>query len=430
MASRKRTSKKRKRSTLSPQPRRDNPQQTATARTLQRSEAENISADIKPKPFLETSLGRLAPEMRGMIFINLLAIPPPYDGRDFRAKPAPMAGTSPVSLTTFVDLKASCLAALRTCRQVYLEAFPMFYASKSYYLASSQDLARVLKIGRYFYEGSPLLRVDTITSLCLRELTTSMSMWTPRQVDDLISHVPTFNRARLEAERNTELDANLFFANLAEMKCLRKICLCMRVGQELQYLRFLFRIRGLKRGIIEFVDNFHWTIHSQSESGDDWSLQYIAFPTAFYRKGKNFEVLDLQDVRIQREVLDIDSRASNLVEDDERWVEVDIGSRNYEESLPRTQPVPVVIPAPVFETQQTMSDGEVIGSATDGGSNLESEPLQEQPDGGTNGTQSANESAQDSDESQGQPDWEEHGTQIDSEQDQDSGNLQQQPNEK
>lgn len=199
MASEKRTSKKRKRSTLSPHPHRDNPRQAIAARTFQQSEAENISAINESKPFLETSLGRLAPEIRGMIFINLLAIPPPYGGRDFRAKPSPKASRSPVSLTTFVDLKASCLAVLRTCRQVYLEAFPMFYASKSYYLANAQDLATFLKIGRYFYEGPRLLWVDTITSLCLKDLITSRPMWTPRQVDDLISHVPTFTRARLEA---------------------------------------------------------------------------------------------------------------------------------------------------------------------------------------------------------------------------------------
>lgn len=393
------------------------------------AEAENISANLKTKPFLATNLGRLAPEIRGLIFTNLLAIPPPYGGRDFRANPAPMVGQSPVSLTTFVDLKASCLAVLWTCRQVYLEAFPVFYASKSYYLANSQHLATFCEFGQHVQVGPRLFRADTITSLCLKDLVVTKPKWTPRQVDDLMARSSTFDRARLAAGQISTLDSKLMLADLGGMNSLRKICLCMRVGQELLYLRFLFGIRGLRRGVIHFVDNVHWTFHSQSVSGDDWSLQYTAFPTGFYRKGKNFEVLDLQDVRIQREVLDIDSRASGLVEDDERWVEVDIGSRNYEESLPRPQPVPVVVPARVFENQQTVLDGEIIGSATDGGSDPEFETLEGPPDEGTNGTELANESAWSFDQLLGQPDGEENGTPVDNEQDQESGDLQQQPNE-
>ena len=98
----------------------------------------------------------------------------------------------------------------------------------------------------------------------------------------------------------------------------------MRVGQELEYLRFLFRIKGLRHGFVNFVDNSHWTIRSQSILGDEWQLQYAYagirdLPMGFQR---------LYDFgHFHREVLDIDSRASDLNEGDERWVEVDIGTR-------------------------------------------------------------------------------------------------------
>lgn len=364
-----------------------------------------------------------------MIFTNLLAMPPPYGGRDIRVNQVPLAGKSPTSLRAFVDLKASCLAVLETCRQVYLEAFPIFYASKSYYLANSQDSVKLLELGQYLHGGPRRFRVDTIISLCLKDLTTTRPKWRPQDVDHLISIAPSLDRARLEAELHTELDSKLMFQDLEGMKSLRKICLCMRVGQELHYLRFLFGIEGLKRGVVEFVDNCHWAVRSQSVSQDHWSLQYTPFPTGFYRRGKHYEMLDYADVRIQREVLDIDSRASDLVEGDERWVEVDIGSRNYKETLPQTQPVPVIVATPVLENQQDISDGEAVESATDDGSDHESEPLQEQQDGDTNSTGVFNDSNWESDEPQEQPDGEEDGTQADNEQDQGSGDLEQQPDD-
>lgn len=393
------------------------------------AEAENISTNLKPKPFLETNIGRLAPEIRGLIFTNLLAIPPTYGGRDFRAEQVPIAGQSPISLTTFADLKASCLVVLQTCRQIYVESFPIFYASKSYYLASSQDLATFLKFGQYSQVGPRLFRVDTVTSLCLKDLVVNRPKWTPHIIDYLTSHTSTLSREELEAERTNELDLKLLFANLGEMKSLRKICLCMRVGQERQYLQFLFSIKGLRRGVIDFVDNFHWTIHSQSVLGDVWSLQYTPFPTIFYKKGKNFEPLDFQDVKIQGEVLDIDSRASDLVEDAERWVEVDIGSRNYEERLPQQQHVPVNIPAPVSENQLETPDGEGGGSPTDNGSDHGSEHLQGHLVGEVERTQRENESDLESDEPQEQREGEEDGAQIELEQDQEPGDLQEQPDE-
>ena len=393
---------------------------------------------LNPEPFLETGLGGLAPEIREMIFINLLGIPPRYSGRDFRVERAPVVGRPPTSLMVFVDLRTSCLAILQTCRQIYLEAFPIFYAGKSYFLANSQDLAIFVEFGGYLKIGPRLFRVDTITSLCLKDLVVNRPKWRPQQIDYLMSQIHTFNREELEAERTDELDSKLVLVDFGKMTSLRKICLCMRVGQEWQYLQFLFNIRGLRRGVIDFEDKFHWTLRSQNIVGDDWNLQYTAFPNMFFLRGKDFEHLDYHDVGIQADVLNIDSRVSDLVEGDERWVEVNIGSRNYEEGLPERQHARNVLPGHSSGNQQGVPSGEDVEPPMDDGSNRGPEYLQGQLDGEEHGIRIENELGQDSDDlqrqsrgeedgPQGQPDAEGSDTQIHNQQDQDFEDIQGQP---
>ena len=381
-----------------------------------------------PRLFLKTGLGGLAPEIRQQIYNKLLAIPPAYVGRDYRARETRAPDRSPISLATFVDLKESCLTVLQTCRQIYIEAFPTFYAGKSYYLANSRDFATCFRYGGYLKIVPYLFRLDTITSLCLKDLVINRLKWSPQQIDHLMSRLHTFNRVALETERTDELDSKLTLVDLEQMKSLRKICLCMRVGQEWEYLRFLFNIRGLRRGVIEFLDNFHWAIRSQNASGDDWSLQYSAFPNFSYKRGKNFEILEYH-VFIQREVLDIDSRASDLVKGDERWVEVDIGSRNYEEMMPERQHPPDVIPNYVSENQQTPPIGEGIDPPTDDGSDRGSESLQGSLYGEEDGSQMDRESDHESEDLQGQSDGAEDDThrENDNDQYQQPGDLQGQP---
>lgn len=377
-------------------------------------EKENTLKNLGLKPFLETGLGGLASEVREMILINLLATPPPYGGREFRAQQTPMIGQPPTSLKTFVDLKASYLPVLQTCRQVYLEAFAIFYSGRSYYLANSEDLATFAKFGGYQQVGPKRFRFDTITSLCLKSVLANTPRWNSQQIDHLMSQVPSLNRGTLEAERSTKLDARLCITDFGEMKSLRKICLCMRVGQEWEYLEFLFNMRGFQRGVIDFVDNFHWTMHSQNATGDDWNLQYAAICNMFYRKGKHFEELSYSDVAIQGEVLNIDSRASDLVEGDERWVEVDIGSRNYEEEELEYQRIRDIILNQASESQQGLPDGGDIDVPTE---DLESEDLHGQIDWDDDGTPTDDESNQESDDLQGQPLVGTDGEEVDDEPD-------------
>ena len=367
------------------------------------AEKEKTPQKVELKPFLKTGLGGLAPEVREMIFTNLLATPPPYGGRDFRAQQDPIVGRFPTSLKTFVDLKASYLPVLQTCRQVYLEAFPIFYSRKSYYLTNSVHLATFLKFDGYRQVGPERFRFDAITSLCLGNIVVNKPMWNPQSIDRLMARFPGLDRVALEAEQSTKLDSKLWIADLGKMDSLRKICLCMRVGDEWEYLRFLFQISGLGRGVIDFVDNVHWIIHSQNSIGDDWNLQYSAFPNEFYKRGKHFEELSFHDVEIQGEVLNIESRASDLVQGDERWVEVEIGLRNYEDRPPVRQRGPDVTQNQATDNQQELPGRENVDAPEDDGSGLGSEDLLGPMDSDEDSTSTDNEPDQGSDDLEGQP---------------------------
>ena len=270
------------------------------------------------KPFRDTKLGKLPPEIRQIIFTNLLA----YGGSD----------QSPTPLTTFVDLRGSCLAVLKTCRQIYTEAFPVFYASKSYYVAKAQDLVTLLgPISSIPFEPG-IFRLDTIASLCLRNVVINKPKWTPESIDRLVSRLSSVTRERLRAERINELDSDILFVNFRDLKSLRKLYLCFQAGQESEVLRWLFNIQDFGRGVIDFMDDFHWSIRWQNVSRDEWNQQYPGFSYHFYRHVGSLGTLDSNTIQTQKERLNISSRASDLTEGQERWIEIDIGSRSYEDT--------------------------------------------------------------------------------------------------
>ena len=336
------------------------------------SPADRTSESLRPKRFRDTGFGRLAPEIRQMIYTNLLASPPAYAGHDFRAATALTSDQSPISLATFVDLKSSCLSILRTCRQIHSEAFPVFYANKSYYVANTQDL--VTMIGdRYDLRLEPgLFQLDTITSLCLRNIILNEPTYSPADIDFLLSEQSSLNRESLQAKRTIKLDFELLFINFLEMKSLRKICVCIPAGREPDCLKFLFNIKGIGHGVIEFMDDFRWSIRSQNVSADDWKSQYPGFCRDFHRWGGDSELLNIRTITRQTEALSTGSRASDLSEGDERWIEIDIGARSNEdtrqnrektvrhhkETMQAYPDTPDTVSFQGSESQQEMSAGE------------------------------------------------------------------------
>ena len=269
------------------------------------------------QPFLQTHFGNLPTETREKVFINLLATPPPHAGRE---------------VLVSYHLKASHIAVLQTCRQVYLEAFEVFYGRKSYYTANARELVHILNFGCQDSLLCDNFRCEEITSLCVKDLmvkkhTPPSSMpdllflrwaqfFSPRTRARLIDTAyPTFNHNRFHG------NVEIALRNLKNWRSLSKICLCMRVGEELQYIRFLFAIPGLERGQVNFLDDHRWVAHLQPQDRDRKTLFACCHSWPNY--------IDEVDVTFGQIMNDLENLytacgASKLREGDERYVEVDV----------------------------------------------------------------------------------------------------------
>ena len=292
------------------------------------------------KPFRHTGLGKLPPEIREIIFINLLATPPPYAGHEFAINSAGPKKT-PSRRKKFVHITASWHQVTQTCRQIYLESHPLFFASESYYLTNTQELTRLLDYGcstssREWecvldygcrHSLNPPFRHVTITTLCLGGLVTDQSLYTKEKIDQILSdptdhRSTTSTRQQLEAQTFMSLDTEACH-RLSKLSNLKTVGLRMRVGQEMEYVNFMYGVSAMRRGLVEFVDQSHWLIRTQHPN-DVWRIQYSCFTCADYAQDKNTERISYDRRRIELEVTDIDSRAPGLKEGDERYVEVQI----------------------------------------------------------------------------------------------------------
>lgn len=168
-------------------------------------------------PFAKTGLGKLPPELRTQIYHELVAILPSYAGQESTTKGICAEKRNlhgPATLTTtLVHLQASCLNVLETCRRIYVEAHPLFYARTSYYAANAKAIQQLLYLNLPLSSDSPL-RSSRITSLFVKDLLSpSLDRFTP-----------------------------VFSTEFEEWESLRKIYFYMRVGEEIEHIEFLFRL--------------------------------------------------------------------------------------------------------------------------------------------------------------------------------------------
>ncbi|KAM0798122.1 hypothetical protein BDR22DRAFT_823677 [Usnea florida] len=300
--------------------------------------ASERSNNAVSKPFLKTGLGKLPPEIRKMIFINLLATPPPYAGHDFAINSAGPKNSASVP-KKFIHIRASWHQVTRTCRQIHLEAYPLFFASESYYLANPQELKRCLREGVSYRITAPAIRHYTITTLCLEGFITCSPLYTNDEIDKILSNHLSRGRTRqqLEAETFKAVD-DIARDRLAALPNLKTVGLRIRVGEEMIYVNLMYGVSGMRRGLVEFVDQSHWLIRNQHPN-DVWRIQYACFTLADYGTDKNMEEIPYDRLRIEREVTDIDSRAPGLQEGDERYVEVQIQRHKREDKIRTTSKI-------------------------------------------------------------------------------------------
>ena len=299
---------------------------------------QNADSNV-PKPFFQTRFGRLPPEIRQMVFVELLATPPSYAGHDFSTVSSGSISSSRAP-KKFVHIRASWHQVIGTCRQVYIEARPVFFACKSYYLVNSTELTCFLQDHVFARPTRPTFRWDTITALCVKGLVRSHPLYTQEQIDNIFSDPTNYQavhntREQLEAKTYQTLGAGIFWG-FRNLNSLKTVCLCICVGEELLYINFLYGLTKMCKGVVEFVDASHWLVRPQNPE-HEWKIQYACFINAAYGKGKDDEEIPYDRRDIEREMTDIDSRAPGLHKGDERYVEVQI-QRHVADQKPQVPP--------------------------------------------------------------------------------------------
>ena len=258
-----------------------------------------------------------------MIFTELLATPPTFGGYDFVTTSSNFRASSPAPIR-FVHITASWRQVLWTCRQIYREAFPIFFASSAYFFSKppANLFESVFKIS-----FRQVLRLDTITALCLKDFVETVPLYSKEQLDEIFSdpNNPQNFSTRQELEMQTfKMICTSGASCLRGLKSLRTVALCFLVGEELLFVEFLYEISNIRRGVVKFLDAKTWLIREQNPE-DPWSIQYACFTSGDFNNGKDNEELSYDRRSIELEVTDIDSRAPGLREGDERFVEVSIG---------------------------------------------------------------------------------------------------------
>ena len=286
---------------------------------------EKSSDETGRKPFRQTHLGRLPLELRQMIYPELLAAPPAFAGHSFATISSNVKASSTAPIR-YVHIQASYRQVMYTCRQIYEEAYPIFFASKAYFFAKPQDADKFLNHSVFL---SPILRLETITALCLSGFVETLPLYSRENLDDIFSNPVEARRIgttrqQLEMQTYKKIWSPIIYGlRSVRIKSLKTVGLCFHVGQELMYLNLLYGLTDMRRGIVEFVDAKKWRMREQNPDGP-WSIQYAVFENGDFNRGKYNERLEHDKRIIEREVTDINSRAPGLQEGDERFVEVSI----------------------------------------------------------------------------------------------------------
>lgn len=217
------------------------------------------------RPFSETSLGRLPGEIRDMIYEHLLVAPPSQATTYLRVPKAVVidpneteARRSLVPPLQKLQLsKASYVAILQTCRQIYREAYHVFYAKNAFHFTDAPVLIAFLR-------GIGQIRRAELTSLYLEGLVVDQAVWNRDVLDDycLENNVGSVEREEFEAERWQSTHPETFEVTelLDDCRNLSRLIFEMRTHERFDYFFFLKTYLGTGRPVVYIVDNFRWVV--------------------------------------------------------------------------------------------------------------------------------------------------------------------------
>ena len=218
-------------------------------------------------PFSESPFGRLPGEVRQMIYECVLVAPSSQPTTYLRVPvmTAPLpdmaaaetGSTEPSQLTPTYP-KNSYVAILQTCRQIYDEAFHIFYARNSFHLPNVPDLIA-------FVRGIGPLRRAELTSLHIEGLV--IDRLPSKDLLDrscLLLNVGLTEERMLAATGGPAPHPDMYNEQSIKLlhgcKKLSKIILDMEAEEGFFHIIALRRFLGLTRSMICLVDESHWKV--------------------------------------------------------------------------------------------------------------------------------------------------------------------------
>lgn len=225
-----------------------------------------------PQPFLRTGLGKLPPEIREVIWEDVLSS---QEARvidaDVRQPPDLTDAMSAVALSEApppsMQDEVPCPALLQVCRMVYQEAQNIYYAETMFRFTDASSLTGFLnKIGK---ERRLTITVLRLGGLTIKEPTFSN--------DFLDEHYGEGNTRASQRESLAAMTSDCEHPKVQEAveylkdcKHLKTIHLDLKVGQESLYIFILFDVYGFGNVVIDFLDTFHWAVRWAPEEFEEW----------------------------------------------------------------------------------------------------------------------------------------------------------------
>lgn len=230
----------------------------------------------EPRPFLDTGLGELPPEIREMIWgLVLSSHEAPAIDADVQKSLLLIKALSNVTLSEAsppsIRDEVSCPALLRVCRMVYQEARNIYYAKATFCFTDASSLTGFLeKIG--------VEQRLAITTLRLGGLTRKEPMFSQHYLDEHHPEIDGGNNVLREdlaamtiVLKHPKAEEAATYLN--ECPHLSTIHLDMKVGEEKLYIDFLLDVYGFRQVVIDFPDTFHWTLRRAPEEFEEWWTQ-------------------------------------------------------------------------------------------------------------------------------------------------------------
>ena len=227
----------------------------------------DIQSEEPLRPFIATRLGQLPPEIRMMIYQELLIIVPPQprakhffnSNNDLVIVDKTTKNVPYVKFWPVVHLQASSLAILQVCSQITREAYRIFYNHKGLYFAHGKELLRYLKYSPLRRKKLEILQLGPLVSWKHeRELDETKDDVEPGNVEPEPTNLP-HGPAKSIPTFDPYIDRAINF--LADCTNLGTIRFDMKRGDEAEYVPPLKKLGTVKNFMkVCHVDDDRWAL--------------------------------------------------------------------------------------------------------------------------------------------------------------------------